>query len=208
MPTYSTSTPSATIRQETEPNASDYLFWIKASTNQTYYSDGTNWTQVVIEQDLTPLTLNPFSFEKNYNVISKTTLTNQALNIEELEAEKQYYLIYKHTTATNNVLNIRINGVTTNSYKQTGLRYYDNLTSGTSDAFNGFIGGSNGTTSILSFKKYGTGLSMSCINMTGYSNLNVLSFGCGTCGAGTGTQDYILNIVGNSTGEVILLTEI
>lgn len=43
MPTYSTSTPAQVIRQEDEPSAADYLYWIKPSTSQTYYSDGSVW---------------------------------------------------------------------------------------------------------------------------------------------------------------------
>jgi len=46
MPTYSTSTPAATIRTETEPSAADYQFWIKPSTNEAFFSDGTTWQEI------------------------------------------------------------------------------------------------------------------------------------------------------------------
>lgn len=52
MVNYSTSTPSAVISQTTTPSASDYLFWVNPSTNKSYWSDGTNWTEIQINQPI------------------------------------------------------------------------------------------------------------------------------------------------------------
>lgn len=46
MPSYSTSTPAATVRTNTTPSAADYQFWIKPSTNEGFFSDGTSWTEI------------------------------------------------------------------------------------------------------------------------------------------------------------------
>lgn len=46
MPSYSTSTPAATIRTNTTPSYSDYQFWIKPSTNEAFFSDGTAWQEI------------------------------------------------------------------------------------------------------------------------------------------------------------------
>lgn len=46
MPEYSTSVPAPVIRQESEPDAANYYVWIKESTNEAFYSDGTDWTEI------------------------------------------------------------------------------------------------------------------------------------------------------------------
>jgi len=46
MPQYSISTPASAITSETEPSASDYKFWIKSSTGEAWFSDGTTWTEI------------------------------------------------------------------------------------------------------------------------------------------------------------------
>jgi len=63
MPQYSTSTPQSVIRQETEPLAADYILWVKSSTNETFFSNGTSWTEIQTNTGilLTPIIENSLS---------------------------------------------------------------------------------------------------------------------------------------------------
>lgn len=49
MVDYSGSTPIVLIRTEIQPDAADYLFWIKTSTNEVFSSDGSNWSKVTVK---------------------------------------------------------------------------------------------------------------------------------------------------------------
>lgn len=145
MPSYSTSTPSATIRQETEPSAADYLYWIKASTNETYYSNGTNWTLIktfsVPAQATAPSdtdagrlwfdtdeevlkVANGISYSDvgNMVLLNETAfITGGTINITGLDyTHYRYYKIYfeiKANLAVNNWLFFRLNNISAvNSY--------------------------------------------------------------------------------------------
>jgi len=46
MPQYSTSTPQSVYRGTVQPSAADYNFFIDSATNEAFFSDGTNWTEI------------------------------------------------------------------------------------------------------------------------------------------------------------------
>lgn len=176
MPTYSTSTPSATIRQETEPSASDYLYWIKASTNETYYSDGTNWTLIKIfsipaqttapddtdagllwfntnlnllfRSDGTNYFINYLG--TNYKLILSDNLINETFNLTDLERDKSYLLILDLNASGES--NLTLNNLSTSIYKSQGMRFDgEAVLSAQTTSFLNFIQGLTNTKQFITF---------------------------------------------------------
>lgn len=106
MPEYGSSTPVSVVRQETQPSASDYVFWVKASTNETFFSDGSTWTEIQTSTGgvLIPMLENSLAILEIQAADTLTAGTSAAIN-NEVFSDSGGYLNRVNTTNTTSFFN-------------------------------------------------------------------------------------------------------